>query len=66
MLGELVHKYKAEHYQIDASLNQGIVWSFLRIEPDGRKRSWPAWSGIAESTISEILDGETKIEFVRG
>ena len=60
VLGDLVHKYEAEHYPIKAVSDRDIVWFLL--ESNGMDQAELArLSGIAESTISEILAGKRKL-----
>ena len=57
VLGDLVHKYEAEHYPIKAVSDRDIV-RFL-LESNGMDQAELArLSGIAESTVSEILAGK--------
>ena len=65
VLGELVHKYEAEHDPIDAVSDQGIFWSLLESNRMAQAKL-ARLSGIAESPISEILEEKRKLSSVRG
>ncbi|MGO9599296.1 MAG: helix-turn-helix domain-containing protein, partial [Isosphaeraceae bacterium] len=58
--GDLVHKYEAERYPIEAVADRDIVRCLL--ESNGMDQIELArLSGIAESTVSEILAGKREL-----
>jgi HTH-type transcriptional regulator/antitoxin HigA len=60
VLGDLVHKYEADHEPIAAVSDADMV-RFLLESSDMAQAELAKQSGVAESTISEILAGKRKL-----